>query len=209
MAAGAGRRIGHRPKALLLREGVPLIERTLRLLLDAGVAPVVVVLGHHAALLEPVLARLRARLPDPHALQWATNPAPDEGQGGSLRAGLAVLPTALEGVLVALGDQPLLQAADVAAVLAAWHGRGVGTDLLLPRFEGQPGHPIVFSAAVRAAVMQGCGGAGVREWRRAHPERVQVLRVDHPRHTTDVDTSEDLLTLALKHGVALRWPEPG
>ena len=38
MAAGAGRRMGRRPKALLLRDGVPLIERTVRWLLASGVA---------------------------------------------------------------------------------------------------------------------------------------------------------------------------
>ena len=37
MAAGAGRRMGHRPKALLRRDGEPLVVRTVRLLREAGV----------------------------------------------------------------------------------------------------------------------------------------------------------------------------
>lgn len=206
MAAGAGRRMGYRPKSLLQRDGVPLIERTVRLLLGAGVAPVVVVLGHHAARIEPVLRRLRQVLEAPERLQWVHNPQPDAGQGGSTRCGLAALPPDLDGVLMALADQPLLAAEDVAAVLAAWRRRGPDTDLLLPRHGETPGHPLVLGAAVRAAVTGMQGADGVREWRRGHPRRVAVLPVDHPRCTLDVDTEAALAELVREHGVVLQWP---
>ena len=49
LAAGAGSRLGGRPKCLLELGGVPLIRRTLIALSGAGVDEVVVVLGHHAA----------------------------------------------------------------------------------------------------------------------------------------------------------------
>ncbi len=207
MAAGAGRRMGYRPKCLLQRDSVPLIERTVRLLIGARLAPVVVVLGHHADRIEPVLQRLRDALDDPGQLQWVRNPDPDTGQGGSTRCGLAALPTELDGVLIALADQPLLEAADVLALLSAWERRDEMVDLLLPEFDGQPGHPIVIGATVRQAVADASGAAGVREWRRAHADRVCKLPVHHPRCTRDVDTSEDLRTLAQEHGVRMHWPD--
>jgi len=207
MAAGAGRRMGCRPKSLLLRDGTPLIERTIGLLLGCGVEPVAVVLGHHAAAIEPVLQGIRAGLPDPAALRWALNPAPDAGQGSSLRTGLAALPDDLQAVLVALADQPLLRPEDVQALLAAWHRRDPHASLLVPRFEGRPGHPVIFDAAVRAAVMQARGSAGVREWRMAHPEQMLWLPVTHPRHVIDVDSPADLPLLAAQHGVHLRWSD--
>ena len=48
LAAGAGSRLGHRPKSLLELGGVPLIVRQLVALSGAGVDELVVVLGHHA-----------------------------------------------------------------------------------------------------------------------------------------------------------------
>lgn len=207
MAAGAGRRMGYRPKCLLRLGGVPLIERSVRLLIGAGVAPVVVVLGHHAERIEPVLRRLQDTLDEPGQLQWVRNPDPDAGQGGSTRCGLAALPADLDGVLIALADQPLLEAADVLALLSAWDHRDEAVDLLLPEFDGQPGHPIIISAAVREAVMAASGAAGVREWRRAHPGRVRKLHVTHPRHGVDVDAPEDLATLAAQYGVRLDWAD--
>ncbi|QTD43756.1 nucleotidyltransferase family protein [Ottowia testudinis] len=206
LAAGAGRRMGFKPKALLRRDGQPLMARQIGLLAQCGVRRIVVVLGHHAEQVVPVLAATAAELPVVD-LTWVVNPAPDEGTGASLRCALAALPAGLVGVLVLLSDQPLLQAGDVAAVLAAWRARPAGIDLVLPTHNGQPGHPLVFGTQVRQAASQSRGGAGVREWRRAHPGQVLALTVDHPRCTLDIDTEDDLARLATEFGVGLSWPE--
>jgi molybdenum cofactor cytidylyltransferase len=57
LAAGAGTRLGGRPKALLELGGVPLILRQLIALSGAGVDEVVVVLGHHADAVEAATRR--------------------------------------------------------------------------------------------------------------------------------------------------------
>ena len=46
LAAGAGSRMGHRPKSLLLLDGEPLIRRQVHALQTAGASQLVVVLGH-------------------------------------------------------------------------------------------------------------------------------------------------------------------
>lgn len=204
MAAGAGSRIGHRPKSLLRRDGEALIARQLRLLHAAGVTEAVVVLGHHAGLIRAELERLQAQ-PRYAGLRWTLNPSPDDGPGSSLRCGLAALPADLDGVLVVLGDQPLLELQDLRAVLDAWAARAPGIELVVPLHAGQPGHPLVFGPLARRAVMAGSGGAGLREWRRAHPEQVQALPVDHPRCTTDIDTESDLERLSAEQGISLTW----
>lgn len=205
MAAGAGSRIGHRPKSLLQREGETLLARQLRLLREVGVADAVVVLGHHAERVRAELERLRAR-PGWSDIRWTLNPAPDDGPGSSLRCALAALPPQLDAILVVLGDQPLLEARDLRAVLDAWAARPGSVELVVPVHAGQPGHPLVFGPLARRAVMAAQGGAGLREWRRAHPDRVQPLVVDHARCTTDIDTEADLERLAAAHGVRLGWP---
>ena len=205
LAAGAGRRMGFKPKALLQRDGQPLVARQIGLLAQCGVRCIVVVLGHHAERIAPVLAATAAALPAVD-LTWVLNPAPDDGTGASLRCALAALPADLAGVMVLLADQPLLQAGDIAAVLAAWRARPAGIELVVPTHSGQPGHPLVFGPEVRQAVAQGQGAAGVRDWRRAHLQQVLALPVDHPRCTQDIDTEDDLLRLAAEHGVRLSWP---
>ena len=94
LAAGSGSRMGHRPKCLLELGGVPLIRRTLIALSGAGVDEVVVVLGHHAEAIEPVVSGFPVTI--------VRNPRPDDGQVSSQRLGLAALTGKLDAVLVAL-----------------------------------------------------------------------------------------------------------
>ena len=206
LAAGAGRRMGYRPKALLQRDGQPLVARQIGLLAQCSVRRIMVVLGHHAARIAPVLATTATALPGVD-LNWVVNPRPDEGTGASLRCALAALPADLTGVMVLLADQPLLQVDDVACVLAAWRARPADIDLIVPTHEGQPGHPLIFGPQVRQGVANGQGAAGVRDWRRAHARQVLALPVDHARCTQDIDTEDDLARLTAEQGVRLSWPD--
>src|SRR5215470_800530 len=91
LAAGAGRRLGGRPKALLELGGVPLILRQLIALSGAGVDEVVVVLGHHADAVEAAVREFPITL--------ARNPSPDDGQASSVRIGLEALSSRLDALI--------------------------------------------------------------------------------------------------------------
>ncbi len=151
-----------------------------------------------------MLAALKAK-PEYAALTWVCNPSPNDGPGSSLRCGLAALPVDLDGVLVLLGDQPLLEVQDIRAVLSAWLDRAPHIELVVPTHAGQPGHPLVFGPQARQAVQAASATTGLRDWRRAHPRQVQSLAVDHLRCTTDIDTQVDVARLAAEHGVSLAW----
>lgn len=210
LAAGAGRRMGGAPKPLLRRDGEPLLLRQVRVAATAGAAGVVVVLGYYADQLSTVLDRSLASAQDRYAetrVNRVVNPAPDDGTGSSLRCGLTALPDDLSAYLVMLGDQPLLEAEDVQAVLAAWQARPPGVQLVLPQHANRLGHPVVFGSELYREVAHARDGFGVREWRHAHPERIWFLQASHARFTTDVDTPADLDRLRDEFGVQLDWPE--
>jgi len=198
LAAGAGSRLGGRPKCLLELGGVPLIRRTLIALSGAGVDEVVVVLGHHAEWIEPVVATFPVTL--------VRNPDPDAGQVSSQRIGLAALTGQLDAVLVALADQPLVNAQDITALIGAYKQRPAGTSVVFPQVGGEPGNPVVFSAEVREQILAGDANVGCRQWRSAHPEAVAPFVTDNRRYRVDVDTPEDLERFARETGHALRWP---
>jgi molybdenum cofactor cytidylyltransferase len=198
LAAGSGSRMGHKPKSLLELGGVPLIRRQLIALSGAGVDEVVVVLGHHAELIEPVVQTFPVTL--------VRNLQPDDGQVSSLRLGLAALSGKLDAVIVALADQPLINAQDISALIGAFKKRPEGASVVFPEVGGERGNPVVFSNEVREQILAGAANVGCRQWQATNPQAVAPFVTDNRRYRVDVDTPEDLEAFAQTTGHVLRWP---
>jgi len=198
LAAGSGSRMGHRPKCLLELGGVPLIRRQLIALSGAGVDELVVVLGHHATRIEPVLRDFPVTL--------VHNPDPDAGQVSSLRLGLQALTGKIDAMLVALADQPLINSQDINDLIGAYKKRPEGTLVVQPEVDGQPGNPVIFSAEVSVQILAGEANIGCRQWQTTHPEAVHRWPTVNQRYRTDVDSPEDIEALAARTGHRLRWP---
>jgi CTP:molybdopterin cytidylyltransferase MocA len=198
LAAGAGSRLGHKPKCLLELGGVPLIRRQLIALSGAGVDEVVVVLGHHAELIDPVVQTFPVTV--------VRNPNPDEGQVSSQRIGLAALAGKLDAVIVALADQPLLNAQDITALIGAFKKRREGSSVVYPQVNGERGNPVMFSAEVREQILAGAANVGCRQWQAAHADAVAPFVTDNRRYKVDIDTPEDIERFERETGHALRWP---
>ncbi len=202
LAAGAGERLGGRPKALLELGGVPLVLRQLIALSGAGVDEVAVVLGHHG---EAVEAAVR-----PFPITLVRNPSPDDGQASSVRLGLQALSPRLDAVIVALADQPLIDAQDIVALISAFRKRGEAA-MVVPRVrraDGDlgPGNPVIFDAALREEWLAGSADLACRNWRERNPARVHWLDTDNQRYCLDIDTPEDIERFAASTGHRLAWP---
>ena len=198
LAAGSGSRMGHKPKCLLELGGVPLIRRMLIALSGAGVDELVVVLGHHADLIEPLVQTFPVTI--------VRNPNPDEGQVSSQRIGLAALGARLDAVIVALADQPLLNAQDVTALIGAYKKRPEGAQVVFPLVAGERGNPVVFSNEVREQILSHSAQVGCRQWQADNATAVAPWATDNRRYRVDIDTPEDLQRFERDTGHALRWP---
>ncbi|NBX56521.1 MAG: nucleotidyltransferase family protein [Betaproteobacteria bacterium] len=198
LAAGAGSRMGHRPKSLLLLDGKPLIRRQVLALLGAGVTQLVVVLGHYADHIATPLQGL--------PLTLVQNPQPEDGLVSSQRLGLQALPDGLGGVVMALADQPLIEASDVQQLMQQFAERPPGTHMVYPLVKGQPGNPVMLSSQARLAILAGHAAMGCKEWRQAHPKQVQPFPSDNWHFVTDMDHLEDLADFEQRTGRRLTWP---
>lgn len=185
LAAGESRRMGGPNKLAMRLDGVALVRRTAQTLLAAGISPLVVVLGHAAGQVAPLLDGL--------AVKCEVNPDYREGQQTSVLAGLAALDEPLDGIVIALSDLPLLRAEHLRDLVAAFGVRSGGS-VMVPMADGQRGNPIIFDAGLRAAILGTSGGA--RAWIDAHPQAVVRFNVAHRGFTTDLDTLADVAALA-------------
>ncbi|MFV0132888.1 NTP transferase domain-containing protein [Streptomyces sp. HMX87] len=186
LAAGGGRRLGGRPKALLPYRSRPLVEHAVGVLRAAGCARVHVVLGAQAD-----VVRDRAALP---GCVLVDNPGWERGMGSSLRAGLESLAgTGARAALVSLVDQPGIGAEAVARVRAAYRDE---TSLAAAAYAGVRGHPVLFGAAHWAGIAAtATGDRGARAYLREHEAAITLVECADVARPHDIDTEADLVHL--------------
>ena len=197
LAAGEGRRMGGVAKSLIRLQGVPLINRQLIALSGAGVDEVVVVTGHERDAVEAQVQSFPVTL--------AHNPDFAAGQQGSVRVGLAALSGNFDAVFIVLADQPLIGAADLTELIAAFKKRPSG-HVLVPVVNGQRGNPIVLDATARADILVSGTNMGCRHLIERQPEWVSVHETTNTRFMTDLDTPADVQQLAQRTGWSLELP---
>lgn len=174
LAAGASRRLGQ-PKQLVELAGEALLRRVVRLALEAGFGPVVVVLPGNPA---PYLASLEGL-----AVQVCPNPQAAEGMGASIRAGVAALPVTTEGVLLLTVDQVAVDAALLRRLAEAFEGGGRAVACA---YDGRLGIPAIFPWSAFPGLLTCKGDQGARAL------LAGAVAVPFPRGGEDLDTPEDL-----------------
>ncbi|MFF6994368.1 NTP transferase domain-containing protein [Streptomyces sp. NPDC008313] len=186
LAAGGGRRLGGRPKALLSHRGRPLVEHAAGILREGGCGRVHVVLGARSG-----DVRARAELP---GCVLVDNPRWEEGMGSSLRAGLASLAgTGARAALVSLVDQPGIGPEAVARVLAGYES---SESLVSAAYDGKRGHPVLFGSAHWAGIAGSADGdRGARAYLAAHDDAITLVECGDVAQPYDIDTAADLARL--------------
>ncbi|MEU9962134.1 nucleotidyltransferase family protein [Streptomyces sp. NPDC050982] len=186
LAAGGGRRLGGRPKALLTHQGHPLVEHAVGTLRAGGCTRIHVVLGAAAdAVRERALLSGCVLVDNP---EWA------QGMGSSLRAGLDSLAgTGVRAVLVSLVDQPGIGPEAVARVHAAYAS---DETLAAAAYDGERGHPVLFGARHWAGIAAtATGDRGARAYLKAHEEEIVLVECGDVAQPYDIDTEGDLVHL--------------
>jgi xanthine dehydrogenase accessory factor len=189
LAAGGSQRLG-RPKQLVELDGVALIRGVGETCVAAEAGPVAVVLGAHAATVARTLDGLR--------VTTLTNERWSEGIASSVRAAVAwAETTSAHALAIVLGDQPLLSVEHLTALRDGWLA---GAALVASRFDGTIGAPAVFDRSRwgELATLTGDQGAG----RLLRTEDVVVI--DWPAGSVDVDTEDDVHRLAARLSDAAR-----
>ncbi|HEV8193794.1 MAG TPA: nucleotidyltransferase family protein [Ktedonobacterales bacterium] len=180
LAAGQSSRMGGH-KLLLPLGDRPLIAHAIAAACASSANPVIVVLGHDAA-------RVAAALPSGRK-QVIVNPDYQEGMSTSLRVGLADIPLQAAGVLILLGDQPLVTVELVEQMLEA--ARESPESILAASYAGRRGNPVYFPRAYFEELRMVTGDEGGRSVIQQHLESVRLVPVAIADAALDADSPDD------------------
>ena len=181
LAAGESSRMG-RQKALLPWRNTTLLEYQLRSLLDAGVQQVVVVLGHDADRIKPIVEAT-------NGASWALNPDYLQGKTTSLKTGVAALAIQqVSDVLLLNVDQP--RNADTVRTLLERH-LASSYRITIPTHGGKGGHPILIAAELLPELAEiEEESQGLKAVVRRHAEATERFELDDPSVLLDLNTPE-------------------
>jgi molybdenum cofactor cytidylyltransferase len=186
LAAGTSTRLGQ-PKQLLQLSGRPLLERTLDVARASQLTSRILVLGGYA---NEVLASVNTA-----TFTVVHNPEFRSGQASSLRAGIEALPDDIDGVVVMLGDQPLVMPWLLDDLAVHWDPSAAAA--VRPRYAEGPGNPILLGRTLFPELLQIDGDTGAREVLGRHRDRIQERDWTNQRVPRDVDSMEDYAALLL------------
>jgi molybdenum cofactor cytidylyltransferase len=190
LAAGQSRRMGPDNKLLAEIDGKPMVVRAAEAALASQAEPVILVTGYERGRVEAALAGLD--------LGSVHNPDYAQGLSTSLHRGLAALPAGIDGVVVALGDMPRVEAAAIDRLIAAFNPIE-GRAICVPTWDGKRGNPVLFASRFLAEMQEIAGDVGARHLIGAYPELVAEVAMDETDAghgvLIDVDTPEALAAL--------------
>ncbi|MDA1127657.1 MAG: nucleotidyltransferase family protein [Chloroflexi bacterium] len=181
LAAGESSRMG-RLKALLPWRNTTLLEYQLHSLLEAGVHGIIVVLGHDADSLKPMVESV-------DGASWAYNPDYLQGKTTSLKTGVAALAgQQVSDVLLLSVDQP--RNPDSVRTLLERH-LSSSNRITIPTHGGKGGHPILIAAELLPKLAEiEEESQGLKAVVRQHAENTERFEMDDPSLLWDLNTPE-------------------
>jgi molybdenum cofactor cytidylyltransferase len=184
LAAGRSRRMAPLNKLLVAdTQGTAMVARVVDNVLASHARPVIVVTGHERDRVEEALAG--RPVISAHADDYA------EGLSASLKAGIAALPPDAEGVLICLGDMPLVAGPMLDRLIAAFDPEE-GRAIVMPTFRGKQGNPMLWAREFIAEIMTITGDVGARHLVGRHGDRMVEVEMADDAVLRDFDTTDAL-----------------
>jgi molybdenum cofactor cytidylyltransferase len=179
LAAGQGSRFG-KCKQLMPLDGKPLLQHTLDHLNESRIDDIVVVLGAFAEEIREQIRFDRERI--------VINPDFERGMSTSLQAGLRAIDRNAEAAVIALGDQPFVEAKTIDALLDEY--RRSQSPIVVPTYNGRRGNPVLIDRSLFERALEIRGDVGFRAV--FGKEDVAEVPVSDSGVIIDIDTMEDI-----------------
>jgi molybdenum cofactor cytidylyltransferase len=195
LAAGSSSRMGAgRHKLLLPLGNRPVLAHVITVTLASQARPIVIVLGHQA---EQVRTHIATFTVSPTVIS-VENPHYLQGMSTSLRTGLQTLIQnenthgqifhSLDGVIILLGDQPLMTPHIIDALITC--KQATGKRIIAPLYNGKRGNPVLFDVSLFPELLEIRGDEGARSVIERHKQEVATIELSDAMASYDVDTWE-------------------
>ena len=177
------------PKALLRFQGETFLDRLIRLFSSVA-HPVIVVVGHHGAIIRSGMERASQAV-------FAVNPEPERGMLSSLQIGLQAVPAYISATMFMPVDHPHLQASTLDALVASF--AKTGAPVSVPTHAGEHGHPVCIARAVIDQLLALPPAAMASDVIHRYVGQTSYIEVADAAVISDIDDPESYAELIASH----------
>lgn len=185
LCGGASRRFGS-PKALATLDGETVIQRLQKLLLRTQVSEIITVLGAHASRIKPHLLKHKT-------IKVVHNKDYKFGQTSSFKAGLRCASQTTRGILLLPVDYPLIREDTINTLIDFYKENS--PLILIPTYEGQKGHPPLFSNRLRGDFLALDNTSGLNSLAHVYETQTKLLPVSDRGVVQTFNTREEFEAL--------------
>lgn len=180
LAAGESKRMGQ-PKMLLPWGNMSLLGKVILTFQEAGIEDILVITGGAHEAVEEIVKQFKARSKFNAGFSSG-------GMMSSLQVGLAAQKRQTRASLIALGDQPQVQAGTVQLICDTFQSQR--SKLIVPSFHMRRGHPWLVERSLWSELLKMSPDLSPRDFLNGHADEIKYIPVDTPSILADLDTPE-------------------
>jgi xanthine/CO dehydrogenase XdhC/CoxF family maturation factor/CTP:molybdopterin cytidylyltransferase MocA len=180
LAAGESKRM-KKQKMLLPYNQKTIIETVIEKAKQSKANETWVVLGSNKEIIKSRIDYLK--------VNFAENNRFTEGMLSSVQCGFNAISTDVNAIIILLGDQPMLNSDTIDLLIVNYRETGLG--IIIPRYNGKRGHPILIDLKYRKEINNLNPEIGLRELMQKYSEDILEIEVNTENILKDIDTPED------------------
>ena len=194
LAAGESKRMEGENKLIKEIDGTPLIKYAIRNILGSAVDEIIIVLGHEKEILETIIEKNKK-------IKLVYNENFKNGMASSIKVGLNNISNKAEAFFICLGDMPDINQNIYNKLIKAKKNYNkklkpnFRREIIIPSYEGQDGHPILFSKFMKKKLMDIKGDCGAKKIIDLNKNKILNVPFDSEGITIDFDTQESFNSL--------------
>ncbi|MDP2087799.1 MAG: XdhC family protein [Flavobacteriaceae bacterium] len=180
LAAGKSTRMG-KQKLLLPYQKTSIIKSIVNKSLNSNSSQTIVVIGSHKKEVKEELTNCLVDLVE--------NKSFEDGMLSSVQAGVSAVDQKTDGIIILLGDQPMVSEAIINRLITTFQKTNKG--LIIPTFGNKRGHPVLISTKYKQQINELNPEVGLRELFLKNSQDILEIKVETDIILKDIDTPED------------------
>ena len=180
LAAGESKRMRGENKLTKLYRGKPLIQHSIKNILESSIDELIIILGYQNTSLQNFIEKNKK-------IKIVINKNYAIGMSSSIKLGIKNLSKMTDAFFICLADMPLIDKNIYDDLIKSKKNN----DIIVPIYKGQQGNPILFSKLMIDEILNIKGDNGAKNILKKNIVKKQMLPVENEAVILDFDTQDN------------------